>query len=248
MVLFLFATLAHAADEAAPGFTMAEIWQHSGPVAKIVIVMLIVMLLGSILTGFERLLAYSRARSQSRALASAVVKPLQAGDVNGALKMAQGDSYKASYLAAILKAGLRELTDGIDSDRLENAKRAVEKAHGEELAKMKRGMTILATVGSTAPFVGLFGTTFGVINAFQGMASAGAGLASISAGISEALITTGVGIGVAVIGVWLFNYFNARAEKVADEIRSSDADFIAWAEKLHQAKAAPVRVADSAAF
>ncbi|MBA2320598.1 MAG: MotA/TolQ/ExbB proton channel family protein, partial [Deltaproteobacteria bacterium] len=87
------------------------------------------------------------------------------------------------------------------------------------------------------PFVGLFGTTFGVINAFQGMASEGAGLASISAGISEALITTGVGIGVAVFGVWLFNYFNSRVDKVADELASSDADFMQWAEKLLQSRA-----------
>ena len=90
-------------------------------------------------------------------------------------------------------------------------------------------MSILATVGSTAPFVGLFGTTFGVINAFQGMATAGSGLAAISSGISEALITTGVGIGVAVVGVWVFNYFNGRIEKVTDELFSSEADFMAWA-------------------
>jgi biopolymer transport protein ExbB/biopolymer transport protein TolQ len=95
-------------------------------------------------------------------------------------------------------------------------------------------MAVLATVGSTAPFVGLFGTTFGVINAFQGMATAGSGLAAISAGISEALITTGVGIGVAVIGVWLFNYYNHRIEKVTEELTSSEADFMDWAEKLLQ--------------
>jgi len=97
-------------------------------------------------------------------------------------------------------------------------------------------MPILATVGSTAPFVGLFGTTFGVINAFAGMASAGSGLASISAGISEALITTGVGIFVAVLGVWCFNYFTNRIDKVTEELVSSEADFLDWAEKLVQAR------------
>ena len=237
MFLFVVTQLAYAAEEAAPGFTLMEIWQHSGPVAKVVIVMLLVMFFGTIVTGFERFLAFQRARNQSRALAQAVIKPLQAGDIAAALKMSKDEQYTAAYLAAILQAGLKELDARRDHHGLENAKRAVEKAHGEELSKMKRGMTILATVGSTAPFVGLFGTTFGVINAFQGMASAGAGLASISAGISEALITTGVGIGVAVFGVWLFNYFNARADKVADEIRSSDHDFVDWAEKLLQAKA-----------
>jgi biopolymer transport protein ExbB/biopolymer transport protein TolQ len=99
---------------------------------------------------------------------------------------------------------------------------------------MKRGMTILATTGATAPFVGLVGTTFGVINAFQGMATAGSGLASISAGISEALITTGIGIAVAVMGVWIFNYFQYRITKVTDELASSEADFVDWAVKLLQ--------------
>jgi biopolymer transport protein ExbB/biopolymer transport protein TolQ len=122
----------------------------------------------------------------------------------------------------------------LDAHGVKNAQRAVDKAHSEEIAKMKRGMTILATTGSTAPFVGLFGTTFGVINAFQGMATAGSGLASISAGISEALITTGIGIGVAVVGVWMFNYFNQRMDKIRDELNSSESDFMDWAEKQVQ--------------
>jgi biopolymer transport protein ExbB len=111
----------------------------------------------------------------------------------------------------------------------------------EELSKLRKGLAILATTGSTAPFIGLFGTVFGVINAFQGMATAGSGLTAISAGISEALITTGVGIGVAIFGVWLFNYFNGRLEKVTDEMTSSEADFLDWASKLvlKNAEAAP---------
>ncbi len=88
--------------------------------------------------------------------------------------------------------------------------------------------------GRVVLVVGLFGTTFGVINAFQGMATAGSGLASISAGISEALITTGVGIGVAVVGVWFFNYFNTRTDKVGDELAEGEQDFMIWAEKLIQ--------------
>lgn len=111
-----------------------------------------------------------------------------------------------------------------------SVQRAVDTIHG----RLQGGLAFLATVGSTAPFVGLFGTTFGVINAFQGMASAGAGLAAISAGISEALITTGVGIGVAVLGVWAFNYFNARIAKVREEMASSEAEFMDWANKLLQ--------------
>lgn len=233
MLLMLFEAIAHA-EEAGSGFTLTEIWQHSGAIARTVILMLVVMLVGSIFVGIERGIAFNRARNQSVRLAAEIIRPLQQGNVSAALKLTQDEQYKSSYLAALLKAGLAELDARLDHAGIENAARAVDKAHAEEVAKMKRGMTILATVGSTAPFVGLFGTTFGVINAFQGMATAGSGLASISAGISEALITTGVGIGVAVWGVWLFNYFNFRADKVADELNSSEADFMAWAQKQVQ--------------
>ena len=163
---------------------------------------------------------------------------LQKNDVAGALRIAQDEQFKGGYLTGILKAGLPEMAARADEFGLENAKRAVAKAHGEELGKLQKGMTVLATVGSTAPFVGLFGTTMGVVNAFQGMATAGSGLASISAGISEALITTGVGIFVAVIGVWMFNYFNHRIAKVSDELASSEAEFVQWAAKLIQARQA----------
>jgi biopolymer transport protein ExbB/TolQ len=239
MLFYLLTEAIALAEEAekAPGFTMGEIWEHSGWLARGVIITLVVpMMGGGILTTIERLIAFRRARTQSVRLASQIIGPLQANDVHGALKVAQSEDYKASYLGALLKAGLRELAVRQDRDGVDNARRAVEKARAEEHAKLKRGMPILATIGSTAPFVGLFGTTFGVINAFAGMASEGSGLSSISAGISEALITTGVGILVAVLGVWAYNFFTNRIEKVSDELGSSESDFLDWAEKLIQTR------------
>jgi|JI10StandDraft_1071094.scaffolds.fasta_scaffold159001_3 biopolymer transport protein ExbB/TolQ len=234
MLLLLTNLVALAADEPANGFTLAEIWEHSGAIARVVILMLVGMMLAAILIGIERFLAFRTATNQSKQLAAGIVPHLTKGNVKAALKLTQDDAYKASYLGALLKAGLAELDLRLDHVGVGHAHRAVLKAAGQELAKLKRGMPVLATIGSTAPFVGLFGTTFGVINAFQGMASAGAGLAAISAGISEALITTGVGIGVAVFGVWLFNYYNHRIDKVSEELASSEADFMAWAEKQTQ--------------
>lgn len=234
MLTWLLIAVARAEEEA-PGFTLAEIWQHSGGLARAVIVTLVLMMVAALVVGVERLIAFRQATQRSKALAAQIVPSLQAGDVAGALKIAQDEAYKGAYLGALLKAGLAELRR-VDGYGVENAHRAVEKAIGQEVARMKRGMGILATTGSTAPFVGLFGTTFGVINAFQGMATAGSGLASISAGISEALITTGVGIGVAVVGVWMFNYFTNRIEKVQEELASSEADFLDWAHKLVQAR------------
>ena len=237
MLVFLISTLAMA-EEGGGGFTIAEMWQHAGFIARGVIITLVLMLVGTIFTSFERMIAFNRARKQSVAFAGAIVAPLQNQDLGAALKLCDDETYKASYLAGLLRAGLREMNARQDRTGLDNAQRAVEKAHYEELAKMKKGMTVLATTGSTAPFVGLLGTTFGVINAFQGMAEEGSGLASISAGISEALITTGVGIGVAIAGVWAFNYFNFRSDKVRDELESSEADFTDWAEKLLQSATA----------
>ncbi len=235
MMLLLAIADAFAEDGGGSGFTLAEIWAHSGPLAKGVIITLILMMLGSMIVSIERLLAFNTARKQSTALAADIVPHLQSGDIGAALNLARSEDYKSAYLGKLLAAGLGELDLRLDAYGIANAERAVHKAIGLEIARLKRGMPILATTGSTAPFVGLFGTTFGVINAFQGMATAGSGLASISAGISEALITTGVGIGVAVVGVWFFNYFNNRIEKVTEELASSEADFMDWSEKQVQA-------------
>ena len=222
------------ADEEQVGFTLRDIWEHSGGLARGVIVTLLSMLLITVLVAVERWLAYRAATNQSRELAARIVPHLTKKDVSAALKLSRDDAYKASYLGSLLRSGLAELDLRQDHFGVVNAHRAVQKAAAQEIAKLRRGMPVLATVGSTAPFVGLFGTTFGVINAFQGMASAGSGLAAISSGISEALITTGVGIGVAVVGVWLFNYFNNRVDKVTEELQSSEADFMGWADKLVQ--------------
>jgi biopolymer transport protein ExbB/TolQ len=86
---------------------------------------------------------------------------------------------------------------------------------------MRRGLSALATIASSAPFVGLFGTVFGIITAFQNMADpskGGGGLATVSAGISEALLTTAVGLAVAIVSVWFYNYFTARVEELTIDV------------------------------
>lgn len=232
MMLLLTTMTSAFAEEEAVGFTLGEIWAHSGFLARTVIVMLVVMLVAALIIAVERFMAFGKSTKLSKQLVENIVPKLVSNDVSGALAMTKSEDYEGAYMAGLLSAGLAELQERQDEHGVHSAHRAVEKAMGIEMAKLKRGMPVLATVGSTAPFVGLFGTTFGVINAFQGMATAGSGLASISAGISEALITTGVGIGVAVVGVWFFNYFNTRTDKVADELAEGEQDFMIWAEKL----------------
>ncbi|TVQ87383.1 MAG: MotA/TolQ/ExbB proton channel family protein [Deltaproteobacteria bacterium] len=231
MLWMLLHGLAYAADDGASGFTLAEIWDHSGWIARSVIVLLVVMFLATCIIFVERTVAFLRARSHSVQLALSIVRPMKAYDIDGALKMAQNDAYRVGHLTSVLRAGLTELKERPNPTGIHNAQRAIEKKSSEELAKLKRWFGILASVGSTSPFVGLAGTTFGVINAFQGMAAEGAGLAGVSAGISEALITTFVGIVVAILGVWAFNFFNGWAQKVDDELHTARADFLNWAEK-----------------
>lgn len=233
MLLMLLELAAHATEEAGhSSFGPMEFWAAAGREARAVILTLSGLSLICLVVWIERFLAFSRARSQSMRVAAEIVGPMQAGDVGGALRIASDEKYKASYLANVLKAGLKEMDEHPSEFGVENAERAIEKAIGEEIAKLKRGFAWLATTGSTAPFVGLFGTTFGVINAFSGMAaSGGGGLSSISAGIAEALYTTAIGIGVAIFGVWLFNFFNGKIEKVQNELSSAEADFLDWAAK-----------------
>ena len=101
-----------------------------------------------------------------------------------------------------------------------------------EAASLRKGMNILATTGSTAPFVGLVGTIFGIINAFSMMsAEGGADLTAISGGIAEALVSTAFGIAVAIVAIWVYNYFNAVVDDIGKDISISIQEFVDWAEK-----------------
>ena len=142
---------------------------------------------------------------------------------------------KHSHLAKVLGAGLQEWQYQQESGEaakdkeaaVDAAKRAVQRASAVNMADLKRGLSGLATIGATAPFVGLFGTTFGIINAFSGMALTGSGgIAAISAGIAEALITTAYGLFVAVPAVWAYNYFTGRVEGFGVEMDNSSSELL----------------------
>jgi len=93
------------------------------------------------------------------------------------------------------------------------------------MVELRRGLGILATVGATAPFVGLLGTTMGIVNAFTGMAASGSGgLSAISAGVAEALITTAFGLLVAIPAVWAYNYFQNRVDRFTVEMSNSGSE------------------------
>lgn len=212
--------------------TPAGLWASMGLPARLVLFVMLAMLVGCLYVAFERAIAFTRARGQSRDLAAAVSRPMAAGDVAAALKVIMDEQFKASYLGAILKAGLGELKVRMDDHGVDAAERAIERTLITETANLRKGMNILATTGSTTPFVGLVGTIFGIINAFGMMSSAGGGdLTAVSGGIAEALVSTAVGIVVAIIGVWMYNFFNATIDDIVKDMTTSSQELLDWAKK-----------------
>ena len=213
-------------------FTIPQMWASMGFIAKAVVVILGIMSIYTIAVAAERLIVYFRARSQSLAYALLIEKLLEQGKFKEAADAALQKKFKGSHIAKIIRSGLTEFvktTDsgGVNYDMVGAVNRAIEKTSERTMSRMRRGLGGLATVGSTAPFVGLFGTTFGIINSFQGMAKeGGGGLGAVSAGIAEALITTAVGIGVAVVAVLLYNYFTTKVDSIQIDTNESAVEIV----------------------
>src|ERR1043166_6634271 len=219
-------------QEAQPviSFDPRAMWNQMGLLAKLVVVTLFIMSAWSIGVMIDRVIAYSGARSQSRQFAPAVAGALREGKLDEAIKIA--DRYPKSHLAKVVVAGLQELrahqmSSDISGEEIEASKRALERAEAIVHAELKRGISSLATIGSTGPFVGLFGTVVGIINAFKGISSEkSTGLGAVAGGISEALVTTAVGLFVAIPAVWMYNYFSGRIEAFDVEMGNSSSELI----------------------
>jgi biopolymer transport protein ExbB len=224
-----------------PQFDIVHLWAQMGTLAKAVVVALFIMSAYSIGVMIDRIMAYNAARKQSRAFAPAVAGALREGKLDEAVKIA--DRYKKSHLAKVVVAGLQEFqahqgTVDISGEEMDASKRALERAEAIVHAELKRGVSALATIGSTAPFVGLFGTVVGIINAFRTMAEAKTpGIAAIASGISEALVTTAIGLFVAVPAVWMYNYFTGRVDSFDVEMGNSSSELIDYFLKRTQARA-----------
>jgi len=155
---------------------------------------------------------------------------LEEDNLAEAIKLAE--TYKKSHVARVLGGALGEIRpliqDGsVTVSDINTAERAVEREMLMTVVGLKRGNAVLATVGATAPFVGLLGTTMGIVNAFTGMAASGSGgIASISAGVAEALITTAFGLLVAIPAVWAYNYFQTKIDNLTAEMTYTSKEMI----------------------
>jgi biopolymer transport protein ExbB/biopolymer transport protein TolQ len=225
-------------EGAAVGFDLRSMWNQMGFLAKAVVVILFIMSAWSIGVMIDRMLAFNAARNQSRQFAPAVAGALREGKLDEAIKIA--DRYKKSHLAKVVVAGLQEfrahqLSTEIPGDEIEASRRALERAEAIVHAEMKRGVSSLATIGSTGPFVGLLGTVVGIINAFKGISTEkSTGLGAVAGGISEALVTTAFGLFVAIPAVMMFNYFTNRVESFDVEMSNSSSELIDYFLKRSQ--------------
>jgi len=207
-----------------------ELWNSMGGVARCVVGVLAILSAYSIAVMVDRWLTYRQARKQSRLFTPAVAECLKDGKIDEAIAL--GEQYNKSHLAKVLVSGLHELqahskSKEIPGESIEASRRALERATAIAIEDFKRGLGGLATIGATAPFVGLFGTTIGIINAFQGMKTEEtAGIAAVAGGIAEALVTTALGLFVAVPAVWAFNAFTNRIETFTVEMDNSSSELI----------------------
>ncbi len=215
--------------QAGGSWDLRAMWGTMGLPAKIVVMLLAVMSIWSIAIMIDRALMYSAARKQSRLFVQQVAPALKDNKLDEAISIAEKN--KKSHIAKVVATGLAEFqaaTAQVPEDEIiEAAKRGLERSVAIVHAEMKRGLGGLATIGATAPFVGLFGTVLGIIHAFNGIqAEKTTGLTAVAGGIAEALVTTAFGLFVAVPAVWTYNYFNGRVEAFDVEMDNSSMELV----------------------
>jgi biopolymer transport protein ExbB/TolQ len=219
-------------------FGLVGLWTSMGFIAKAVVLLLAVLSIYSLTLSGERYWRYRTAKQQSLQFALLTTQYLKQNRPQEAI--AASKKFKNSHLAKVVAAGLLEfMVEEQNSplsgyDVIEAARRAIERATLMTTADLKRGLGGLATIGATAPFIGLFGTVVGIINAFRGMAITGSGgLGAVSAGIAEALVTTAMGLFVAIPAVWLYNYFLNQVERFQVEMANSSSELVDFFIKKH---------------
>lgn len=215
-------------------FSIAGMWEAMTWVGKSVVIVLALMSIWSLTIAIERLVRFHRAKKESVDVANGVTPLLRDRKLDDAIKLTGDKKFKHSHLARVLSAGLTEFRDvarqpdlPADFDPVASGQRAIDRESMMVAADMKRGLGNLATISTTAPFIGLFGTVIGIINAFRGMAMSGSGgLGAVSAGIAEALATTAFGLFVAVPAVWLYNYFINKVDRFQVEMSNSSLQLV----------------------
>ncbi len=211
-------------------FGMVAMWNSMGFVARGVVIILALMSIWTIKVTIDRVLLYRAARKQSIDFIPLATQCLKSNKLPEAVELAK--KYKKSHLSRVIAAGLTELKiegdEGVEGGlMLDAVRRSMDRESILVSTELKKGVSSLATIGTTAPFIGLFGTVYGIIHAFESMAATGSGgLASVSQGIAEALVTTAFGLFVAIPAVWIFNIFTGRVDYFVLEMNNSSSEVV----------------------
>jgi len=217
------------------------LWEQMTILNKGVIIILIILSIWSLYVCVERAIVFSKARKQSLQFARQATEHLKNDRPQAAIDAAM--KYPQSHLARVVSAGLQSFQYESQTSPLsevevvEAATRAVERATLLTTSDLKRGIGSLATIATITPFIGLFGTVIGIINAFHGMALTGSGgIGAVSAGIAEALVATAMGLAVAIPAAWMFNYFTNRLERLQIEMSNSSSELVDFFMKRQRSK------------
>jgi len=223
-------------------FGLVQMWVSMGSVAKGVAFILIGLSIISLYLFIERQLTYRKARTKSKQIAPKLADMLKNGQIKEAFNLASKKENKGSHLARVTAAGIQEFLEGKEAnlsfeEQIETAQRGCQRASSIFNQELKKGLSILATIATSAPFIGLFGTISGIINAFRAMGQTGSsGIGAVAQGIAEALITTAFGIGVAIIALWCYNILNSRVEIYDAEMSNTSSQVLDFFVRRTQSK------------
>jgi biopolymer transport protein ExbB/TolQ len=213
-------------------FGLLEMWQAMGPVAKGVAILLIGLSIISLYMFIERQLVFRKARAKSKQVAPKLADMLKKGQIQEALTLSSKKENRGSHLARVTAAGIKEFLEGKEAnisleEQIETAERGCLRAATIYSQELKKGLNTLATIATSAPFIGLFGTIAGIINAFRGMALTGSGgIGAVASGIAEALVTTAFGIGVAIIALWCYNFLSSKIDVYDAEMANTSSQIV----------------------
>jgi len=207
-------------------------WNEMAWLARSVSIILIFLSVVSIYLFIERQLVFARARRKSKQIAPKLAELLKNGRIQEALTLSSKKEHKGSHLSRVTAAGIKQFLEGREAnlnleEQIETARRGCERASTIFTQELKRGLNTVATIATSAPFIGLFGTIGGIINAFRGMALTGSGgIGAVSQGIAEALLTTAFGIGVAIIALWCYNFLSTKIEILNAEMSNTSSEIV----------------------
>lgn len=218
------------------GIDLVELWGHMSIIVKIITVMMIGMSVFMFYVITERLLTFSAASQQSIRYVQALGEFLRQHKVKDAENAARAMS--KSPVAKVMESGLAALSQGRDAlktegpddvgnfDLVDSVNRALERVKERETSNLRKGLAYLGTVASATPFIGLLGTVIGILGTFQLLKGGTVTITEIGPKISEALVSTALGLGVAIIAAMAFNYFTSRVEQYVIDMNDVSSEFI----------------------